>query len=241
MRSSFFLSLILVIGPLSAFALPGEKRTILTSGEKVHTVRYQLGQSTILYFGMRPETVICGNKNYFHIDKLKEGLTIQALSNFSTNLTVFSNGKRFLFYLVPAVGQKPDALVDVRWVPEDELKVLSGSDARQTVKETKQKAKVSDLDFELQRVITVANSKRTILEFLVKNHKKESVSTSAIVVAVVRGNSEVKKNTLIFEKDEIPPGEAVSGRLIVTGENAKGASIVVGYGGRKAKIQGGLN
>ena len=109
MRSSLFC--LVIIGCLAAVSVNagvGEKRTILTSGEKVHTIRYQLGQSTVLYFGLKPETVICGNKNYFHIDKIKEGITIQAGSNFSTNLTVLSQGRRYLFYLTPAGGAKPD-------------------------------------------------------------------------------------------------------------------------------------
>jgi hypothetical protein len=55
---------------LTMAATPGNKRTILTSGDKVYTVHYQLGQSTILYFGEKPETVICGNRNYFQIEKI---------------------------------------------------------------------------------------------------------------------------------------------------------------------------
>ena len=241
MRSSFLVAGFLFLIPVIGLALPGEKRTILTSGEKVHTIRYQLGQSTILYFGMRPETVICGNKNYFHIDKLKEGLTIQALSNFSTNLTVFSQGKRFLFYLVPAQWRAPDAMVDVRWVPEEEMKVLSGSDARQTVKELNQKAKISDLEFSILRLISVTSSKRAIIEFQIRNNGKSTTSTSALRLSVVKGNTEIRRTTVVFEKDKILPGETVSGRLIVTGENLKGASLLVGFGSRKVKIQGGLN
>jgi hypothetical protein len=59
---------------------PGNKRTIYTSGDKVFPIYYQLGQSTILYFGVKPEVVICGNKNYFNIEKLKEGITSQPLA-----------------------------------------------------------------------------------------------------------------------------------------------------------------
>jgi hypothetical protein len=114
-RSSILMAL--VFSSFCAMAtIPGNKRTIFTSGEKVYPIRYQLGQSTVIDLGSKPEVVICGNKNYFNIEKLKTGITIQPLAQYSTNLTVLSGQKRFLFYLTPAGSLNPDGFVDVKWV-----------------------------------------------------------------------------------------------------------------------------
>ena len=238
-------SAVLVMGIFSvllAAASIGEKRTILTSGDKVQTVRYQLGQSTVLYFGMKPETVICGNKNYFHIDKIKEGITIQAVSNFSTNLTVLSQGKRFLFCLVPANGGKPDTFIDVRWVPEGEAKPVAASGkTKQVVRELHGILRVEVLEIKLLREIIIDSSKRSILEFEVKNSGKDLLKTSGMEILAMKGKSALPHQVSVLEQEELKPGASAKGRLILTGGTLAGASLLMKYKGSSTILQGVAN
>lgn len=233
-----FLALLLSV---SAWAAPGEKRTILTSGDKVHTIRYQLGQSTVLYFGMKPETVICGNKNYFHIDKFKEGITIQGISSLPTNLTVLTQGKRFLFYLMPANGGRSDAFVEVRWVPEEEVKPIFNERAKQVVREIRGSLKLGSLQLQLSRLITIDGAKRSILEFTVKNMRKASRKTSDIEILLQKGKVAVAHQIVVFAENDLKFGASTKGRIIVTGEALNGASLTLKFDGLTGKIQGATN
>lgn len=230
-----------LVGLLSLFLLaatPGSKRIILTSGEKVHTIHYQLGQSTVLYFGMKPDTVICGNKNYFNIEKIKEGLTIQPLSNFSTNLTVLTHGKRFLFYLTPAKSGQVDTFVDVRWIPgSDAREVIASLKTKISVRELNQKLRLSSLELQFKRVVHIENAKRSILEFEVKNVGKVMIKSSDIEILATRRSLPLAHQVSVFESEEIKPGAMTIGRQIITGSDFKGTSIVANYLGKSGKIQ----
>ena len=228
-----FLTLISV-----ALALPGEKRTILTSGERVHTIHYQLGQSTVIYFGMKPETVICGNKNYFNIEKIKEGITIQPLSNFSTNLTVMSPEKRYLFYLTPAKGAQGDTFVDVKWIPEAEVRPADVEiSAKQTVREINQKLSLKDISVWIKREIRIKASSRTIFEVEVLNASKVNLKSSEIEIIGVKAGRAVKNQTLIFEQEDAPQGSKISGRLILTEAGLQGVDLKAAVRGISAKLQ----
>lgn len=240
MRNRFIVLMASLLSIMTAKASIGEKRTILTSGDKVHTVHYQLGQSTVLYFGMKPETVICGNRNYFHIDKLREGITIQALSTVSTNLTVLSQGKRFLFYLTPTVNGSPDTFIDVRWVPDQEAKPAVVSNTKQVVKELSGGVSLGSLDVKLIREIIIDDGKRTILEFEIANSSKNPVTTSSLSLLAIKSKNPLPRQVSVFEQEELKPNSKVNGRLIITGGTLKNASLVVKYQGQTSKVLGGL-
>lgn len=218
---------------------PGDKRTILTSGEKVFTIHYQLGQSTILYLGFKPDTVICGNKNYFNIEKIKEGLTIQSLGNFSTNLTVLNQNRRYLFYLTPGRNGQIDTFIDVRWVPDIEahpvVKNLSAS--RNTVRELAQKLNVGVLDIQLKRLIEVGIPKRSIVEFTVKNNSKAEVNTSEIELIMLTNHQPIGHQVQVFDEEVLKPLSSSQGRIIVTNAELKGASLIFSYLGKSTKFQ----
>ena len=242
MRSSFFcLAAAVCLAAFSADASIGEKRTILTSGEKVHTIRYQLGQSTVLYFGLKPETVICGNKNYFHIDKIKEGITIQAGSSFSTNLTVLSGGRRYLFYLTPAGSAKPDTFVEVRWIPPEATKrvLATATASKQIVRELKGRLRMTDLELNLVREITVSNAGRTILEFEMKNTGKRQLKTSDVQIELQQKTGKsLGRQTVVVELDELKPESVTKGRMIVTGKISAGSLLKVKYQSATGTLKG---
>ncbi len=239
MGSKVTLLAICLISGLAHAGLPGDKRTILTSGDKVYPIHYQLGQSTILYFGMKPETVICGNKNYFAIEKIKEGITIQPLGSFSTNLTVMSHGKRFLFYLTPASGRSIDTFIDVRWVPEQDAKLVAtaGNGSNQTVRELNLRIRVGILDFKLLREIKMGAAKRMIFEFEIKNTGINTIQTSEVEIFAQKAGQSAGHQIQIFEKDDFKPGSSVRGRLILSIADLKNGSLVINHRGRVGKIQ----
>lgn len=241
MRSSS----LLLVGFCSLFvlngnaAIPGDKRTILTSGEKVYTLHYQLGQSTILYFGLRPETVICGNKNYFNIEKLKDGITIQPLSSFSTNLTIMAQGRRYLFFLTPANGSKPDGFVEVKWVPANQVRAIKplASLGSAIVRELSQKTKIGgQLEMTIIREKSSKIDNRRIFDLELKNLSGNRIGTNTVeVVAAVKGRP-LDRQVLAWESDELKSKGSVKGRVIVTGYQDKALSLVIGYQGKSIKM-----
>lgn len=237
------MSLILLILVLySEFSLaspPGDKRTILTSGEKVHTIKYQLGQSTILYFGIRPETVICGNKNYFNIEKLKDGITVQPLGSFSTNLTIMAQGRRFLFYLTPAGGSKPDGFIEVKWIPPNQIRSLKplASSGNAVIKDISQKIKLTtQIELLMINEKSTTADKRRIFEFELRNLANQSFSTKAIEIVASRNGLPLERQVLAWETEEIKKKSSSKGRVIVTDGGKKPLSLIVGYQGKSHKI-----
>jgi hypothetical protein len=240
MQSSGAALMAIIFAILSLGATPRDKRTILTSGDKVYTIHYQLGQSTVLYFGMKPETVICGNKNYFVVDKIKEGITIQPLGSFSTNLTVMSQGRRYLFYLTPAKNGLFDTFVDVRWVPEQESRPVAKIDTKssEAVREIGGSMSVGSAEIHLKRSIQISTVNRSILEFEIKNSDKETIKSVELEMMVVKANAPLVHQVSVVEVDQIKPGMTTRARVIVNGENGnKGWSLIVSFHGKSGKIQ----
>ena len=231
MRNNALLTMACILQAIAfipdALASAGDKRSILTSGEKVHTIRYQLGQSTILYFGMKPETVICGNKNYFAIEKIKEGVTIQPLGNFSTNLTVLNRGRRFLFYLTPAKGAAPDTFIDVKWVSPDEMVPLPPPNRKsdQSIKTLSKRIRAGDVELTLLREIRNASTKRSILEL--KNMSNRFISVADLQILLTSRGKPLLRQTVVFEQDGVSAMAKVKGRMIVTNSDLKGALLMV--------------
>lgn len=232
---------LVIFGSKALAGVAGDKRTILTSGEKVYPIRYQLGQSTIFYFGFKPETVICGNKNYFNIEKIKDGITVQPLSNFSTNLTVISGTKRYLFFLTPAGGARPDGFVEVRWVPPSTALPVRPLAARvnETAREIGQKVKLrSEAELTLLQEKTIEGGKRRIFELEFKNLGKKAISTREVEVLAVRGTKPIPSQVTVWEEDEAEPKKPIKGRVITSTDGAKFLlSLVVGFRGSSTKIQ----
>ena len=223
---------------IGATVPPGDKRTILTSGEKVYPIHYRLGTSTILYFGLRPETVICGNKNYFNIEKIKEGITIQPLSNFSTNLTVLAQGRRYLFFLTPASG-RPDGFVEVKWVPPGQarsVKTLANHDG-EVIRELGQKTKIDTaVEFSILREKVLDKGKRRIFEVELKNLDSKSIPSNQFEVVASIAGVPLARQVVVWEADDLKKKGRLRGRVIVSGHNGKALSLVVGYLGKSTKL-----
>ena len=237
--------LMLLLIAAKASEPPGDKRTILTSGEKVYPIRYQLGQSTVLFFGLRPETIICGNKNYFNIEKIKDGLTIQPLAAFSTNLTVLAQGRRYLFFLTP-VTVNPDGFVEVKWVPPSQARFVKTLATHETevIREISQKAKVSDLiEFTVLREKTLDKGKRRIFEIEMNNLGGKSISSNAFEIVASLGGVPLDRQVVVWEGDDLKEKTKLKGRVIVSGHEGKALSLVIGFQGKSTKlvVQGGRN
>ncbi len=216
---------------------PSDKRTILTSGEKVYTIRYKLGQSTILYFGVKPEIVICGNKNYFNIEKIKDAIAVQPLSNFSTNLTVISGNRRYLFYLTPSGSSKPDGFVELKWIPVSEAKPVApfAKVALETVREIKQKMTLGQFEITVLREKVLDAGRRKIFEFEMRTSNRKAVKTSSFEILASQDGKPLGRQIAVWDSDEVSNGRPAMGRLIISGANNKSLSLLIGYEGRSAK------
>lgn len=241
-------SLVLMVVFACSFAeavIPGNKRTIFTSGEKVYPIRYQLGQSTVIDLGVKPEVVICGNKNYFNIEKLKSAITIQPLSNFSTNLTVLSGQKRFLFYLIPASGQSPDGFVDVKWVSSNDQKTVSTfSKKADSQIELNQVIRLSlDIELTIVRVKASSESGRRIFDILVKNNDNKIFALKEINLTAFDGHTVIKNQALVWEKDTVDQKTTIAGRLIITTLKTRDLTMQIKLGEKtlRFKIKGAKN
>lgn len=231
--------IVICVGLRTTAASPGDKRTIFTSGEKVFPIRYQLGQSTVLYFGIKPETVICGNKNYFNIEKIKDGLTIQPLSSFSTNLTVMALGRRYLFYLTPAGSQRPDGFVEVKWVPTGVARSIDNMKGQSAtrVTEISQKVKVApDLEISVLREISIENGKRRIVELELKNSSSKLIAANTLELVLSKGARPIERQVTIWEIDTAFGKKTLRGRIIATGAGSTQLSLTIGYQGKNTKM-----
>lgn len=237
MRSNIVLAG-LVVCSITHAVIPGNKRTILTSGEKVYPIRYQLGQSTVVDLGIKPEVVICGNKNYFNIEKLKTGITIQPLSNFSTNLTVLGGNRRFLFYLVPSGGQAPDGFIDVKWIPPGQTKLIKTKLARSdTQVDLNQKVKIgSHFLIELLRVKSNSNG-RKIFDLSIKNESSKPLELRTVGVIAFEGSHIVSHQALAWENEILEKNSTILGRLITTNAKSKNLAMVIKVGGETIKLK----
>jgi hypothetical protein len=237
-RSKATLMVGLFVGLNAIASVPSDRRLILTAGEKVNVIHYQLGQSTFLYFGFRPETVICGNKNYFNIEKIKEGVTIQPLSNFSTNLTVISGTRLYLFYLTPAGAMRPDGVVDARFVPSGEVRLLTASSQiKEVVKDLGQKVKLDkDVELSVAREILLTHGKQRIWELSLRNSGTTPVKTSDLAMLLIRAGHPVMHQTSIWEGDTVPAGKTLRGRIIANVPDKSGLSVVVRFRKLQTKV-----
>ncbi len=239
MRSKYFVMLALIASLRVDAGQAGDKRVILTSGESVHTIRYKLGQSTIIYLGSKPETVICGNKNYFNIEKIKEGVTIQPLGNFSTNLSILDRDRRYLFYLTPALGLTADTFVDVKWISTADLRPVEKiSDAKSVrVSEIGQKIQVAKgVELAIERQKLIDGEKRQILDLeLSVSSPVINVGTKEIEVLAMKGKAAYPAQTLVWEGPIATAKRPLRGRIIIADAKLQGAQLLVRFGGREIR------
>ncbi len=227
-----------IISSIAGAAQPGNKRTILTSGEKVFPIRYQLGSSTVLYFGAKPETVICGNRNYFNIEKIKDAITIQPLSNFSTNLMVISGNRRYLFYLIPASGSIPDGFVEVKWIPEGLGRPIRlATKEGDSIKELGQKMNLAEqVELVILQERTSSSLKKKIIEVELRNKSGRSISTNALEIIASRAGKPLERQLTVWEKEDAAPRKAVPGRIILPVESGAALRLSVGFRGRTVNL-----
>jgi hypothetical protein len=245
MQNRALLSMVLIWSAVAFADQPGDKRTILTSGEKVHRIGFSLGQSTVLYLGFKPETVICGNKNYFNIEKIKEGVTIQPLANFATNLSIMDKDRRYLFYLVPASGRNVDSFIDVKWVPASEVLSVERLSSTYSTKISEIKSRIrvtKTIDLTVLRQKAVYGSSRRIFEIELNNTSGETIKTEEIAVIAMLGKTAPRGQAVVWEDDEVRNKKKLLGRLIVPVTISKSFDLVVRYKGNdtRMKISGGF-
>ncbi len=96
----------------SAFA---RVRTIEMDADGMKTITLAMGRSTVLQFTDTPKKIVSGNSNYFNIEFTGNDVTIQPLSQVSSNLFIYSGHRRFGFLLRVCNCKVYDDLVKVYW------------------------------------------------------------------------------------------------------------------------------
>ena len=100
------------IGFSSAFA---RVRTVEMDSNQMEVIILSMGRATILEFVDSPKKVIIGNSNYFSAEFTGNDVTIQPLSQVSSNIFIYSGHRRFGFQLKVCVCQDYDDLVKIYW------------------------------------------------------------------------------------------------------------------------------
>ncbi len=90
-------------------------RTIEMDSGQMKTITLALGRSTVLQFVDSPKKIVSGNSNYFNIEFTGNDVTIQPLSQVSSNLFIYSGHRRFGFILKVCHCQSYDDLVKIYW------------------------------------------------------------------------------------------------------------------------------
>lgn len=226
---------------VSFSTVAGVKRTLYTSGEVVFPIHYQLGQSTVLFLGVKPEVVICGNKNYFNIEKLKEGITIQPLATIATNLSILSGERRYLFYLSPTSAlNRPDGFVEVKWIPPGATRaVISPVSQTQMVLPLNQVVSLdSETRLTVQRLITLSGSDKSIIELTIEPQKKP-LNSQEITITAFKGKVALKKQVLVWGTETLVAHKVTAGRLILneTFSSKPSIELAISFNGHTTRVK----
>jgi len=93
----------------------GSVRTIEMDSNGMRTITLAMGRSTVIQFMDSPKKIVSGNSNYFNIEFTGNDVTIQPLSQVSSNLFIYSGHRRFGFLLKVCNCQNYDDLVKIYW------------------------------------------------------------------------------------------------------------------------------
>ncbi len=114
-RSIYWLVFIFLSVFLTTTLSYSRVRVVEMNDNKMETITLSMGHSTILHFIDRPKKAVNGNSNYFSIKFTGNDVTIQPLSQLSSNLFIYSGQHRFGFILRVCRCQVYDDLVKVYW------------------------------------------------------------------------------------------------------------------------------
>ena len=118
---NIFLRRILVYFSLICFSQQlwsGEIRILKMNDKKMQNIYLRMGQSTVLRFKERPQKVIIGNQNYFHVEFTDNDITLQPQGLVITNFFVYTKHHTYGFVLKVSQKQAYDDLVRIHWLPK---------------------------------------------------------------------------------------------------------------------------
>ena len=230
MRVSNILWLALLTGNL-AFGLV---RTLTVDETTMAEIHLAMGRSTVLHFTEKPSKVVAGNQNYFNIEFIGSDVTIQPLSQVSSNLFAYGEYHRYGFILKVSGGERYDDLVQIRWkthslvlppvaktlaLPPPNNKVTPDRIASQTFAATVTKVFYNDA------------THLHVIELEIKD--KTGIASKGVTVDISQNKKTLPITAIVFDKDY---SDMLKARIFTQLTRKKPAVVQIGIGDRKTSI-----
>jgi hypothetical protein len=181
------------------------------------TIYLSLGRSTVLNFDTPPKKIISGNANYFGIEFTGRDVTIQPLSEITSNLFVYTEKKRYGFIIKARPHKYYDDLVYVRWqYPKLRLKK----------KVVTYPSLVRNNRFKIDLKNVEYNQKRNLhlVDFFISNLSKITLQLTSNDIWVTRSNKILPVLEKVISKNSLSVGETLRLRLIIRLKQKRGFS-----------------
>lgn len=209
MKTIKLLILLILFSPFAVLA--GKVRTLPTNSQEMPIIHLMTGRSTVLRFSSPPKKVIIGNQNYFSIEFIDSDVTLQPLSNTTSNLFVYGDGFTYGFILKVDHLSDYDDLIFVK----NKVPPFSISASEKAPSKTNFSRK--DLQFS---ILPNKNSKLNLeggvfkwnesiksyySDFFIYLKSTTSIPTESVKIYVLLGNQDITTIKAVFEKDPLLP------------------------------------
>jgi hypothetical protein len=181
------------------------------------TIYLSLGRSTVLNFDSPPKKIISGNANYFGIEFTGRDVTIQPLSEITSNLFVYTEKKRYGFIIKARRLKYYDDLVYVRW-QYSKLKF------KKKIKVYPSLVRKNRFKIDLKNVFYDRKRDLHIIDFFITNLSKKTLKLTSNDTWITRNNKILPTLEKVIGKNKLSVSESMKFRLIVRLKQKRGFS-----------------
>lgn len=193
-------------------AFAGKVRTLPTNSQEMPVIHLMTGRSTVLRFLSQPKKVVIGNQNYFSIEFIDSDITLQPLSNTTSNLFVYGDGFTYGFILKVDHSSDYDDLVFVRnKVPNFSLPAPPVKNAAK-IEPSKKDLRFSILSSKKEKFDVEGGTfkwnesiKSYFADVFILTKSKKPISSNSMKIQILANNEDLTTIKAVFEKDELLP------------------------------------
>ncbi|MDH5582146.1 MAG: hypothetical protein OEY33_09605 [Bdellovibrionales bacterium] len=227
--SNFILILI-----FSLFLVPSSfgktVREITVNDSKMENVYLNLGKSTILRFQEKPQKIVIGNKNYFHLQFIQNDIAIQPLSNVSTNLFVYGEYRTYGFLLFPGTKDRSDDLVKIKWKNNffkiNDKQKLRKKHPTKFFKELNFSIN-NEVEIKLKKILRAVNHRFYIMDLELINKGSQNFNLLKTKWSMTSNGLTLNKQEVIKEKDILSKNQVSKIRVIFNSAIFKNIELVL--------------